>query len=85
MHSAGELSDTPREAAIEMAREIAMRSPDAIRAGKRLLDESVQVDVESGLELEASIQATLIGGKNQIESVKANLEKRAPAFVDPKP
>ncbi len=78
------LSDTPREAALELAREIAARSPDAIRAGKRLLNESVQVSVDEGLRLEASIQATLIGTPNQTEAVRANLEKRTPAFSDPK-
>ena len=78
------LSDTPREAALELAREIAARSPDAIRAGKRLLNESVHVDPDDGLRLEASIQATLIGKPNQTEAVVANLEKRTPAFADPK-
>jgi enoyl-CoA hydratase/carnithine racemase len=78
------LSDTPREAALELAREIAARSPDAIRAGKRLLNESVQVSVDEGLQLEASVQATLIGKPNQTEAVRANLEKRSPAFADPK-
>lgn len=77
------LSDTPLEAALELAHEIAARSPDAIRAGKRLLNESVQVGVDEGLALEASIQATLIGSPNQTEAVRANLEKRAPAFTDP--
>jgi enoyl-CoA hydratase/carnithine racemase len=78
------LSDTPREAALELAHEIAGRSPDAIRAGKQLLNESVQIGVDEGLRLEASIQATLIGSPNQTEAVRANLEKRAPAFADPK-
>jgi enoyl-CoA hydratase/carnithine racemase len=78
------LSDTPREAALELAHEIAGKSPDAIRAGKQLLDESVRLSVEEGLKREAQIQATLIGKPNQIESVKANLEKRSPDFVDPK-
>jgi enoyl-CoA hydratase/carnithine racemase len=77
------VSDTPREAALEFAREIAGRSPDAIRAAKRLLNESDQVGVEEGLRLEAQLQATLIGRPNQIEAIKANLEGRAPDFRDP--
>jgi enoyl-CoA hydratase/carnithine racemase len=80
---ATQLSDAPREAAIELAREIAARSPDAIRAGKRLLNESGLLGVEEGLQLEAQLQARLIGSPNQIEAVKANLEKRAPEFRDP--
>ncbi len=77
------LSDAPREAAFELARKIAGRSPDAIRAGKRLLNESDRVSMEEGLQLEARLQATLIGRPNQIEAVKANLEGRSPEFRDP--
>jgi enoyl-CoA hydratase/carnithine racemase len=77
------LSDAPREAAFELARKIAGRSPDAIRAGKRLLNESDRVCMEEGLQLEAQLQATLIGRPNQIEAVKANLEGRSPEFRDP--
>lgn len=80
---ATQLSDTPREAAMALAHEIAMRSPDAIRAGKKLLNESGLVGVAEGLKLEADLQGTLIGGRNQIEAVKANLEKRSPEFSDP--
>jgi enoyl-CoA hydratase/carnithine racemase len=78
------VTDDPRTAALEMAREIATKSPHAIRAGKRLLNSSVQVGLAEGLATEAEIQRTLIGGPNQVEAVKANLEKRDPEFQDPK-
>ena len=77
------VSEDPRADALAMARDIAGRSPDAIRAGKRLLDESALVDLETGLRLEAELQARLIGSANQTETVKANLEKRSPNFSDP--
>ncbi len=77
------LSDTPREAAFELAREIASKSPSAIRAGKRLLDASGVIAVEAGLQLEEQLQKTLLGKPNQIEAVRANAEKRDPRFVDP--
>jgi enoyl-CoA hydratase/carnithine racemase len=77
------VSDDPRAAAFELAREIAGRSPDGVRAAKKLLNASVQVGVAEGLELEEQIQMSLIGRPNQIEAVKANLEKRDPAFKDP--
>jgi enoyl-CoA hydratase/carnithine racemase len=80
---ATQLSDTPLEAALEMARQIAGRSPSAIRAGKRLLDASVRLGLEAGLQLEAELQAKLIGRPNQVEAVKSNLEKRDPNFSDP--
>jgi len=77
------LSTTPREAALELAREIAGRSPDAVRAAKRLFQASGLVPVEEGLRLEESLQVSLIGRPNQVEAVKANLEKRDPDFRDP--
>jgi enoyl-CoA hydratase/carnithine racemase len=77
------VADDPHAAALEMARSIAGRSPEAIRADKRLLDESGLVDLETGLRLEADLQRSLIGSPNQIETVKANLEKRSPNFRDP--
>ena len=77
------VSDNPHEAALVMAREIASKSPDAIRAGKRLLNESGLASVEEGLRMEESLQRSLIGSPNQLEAVQANMGKRAPRFTDP--
>jgi enoyl-CoA hydratase/carnithine racemase len=77
------VSARPREEALELAREIASKSPDAIRAGKRLLNESGVTSVADGLALEEKLQLGLIGRPNQVEAVKANLEKRAARFADP--
>jgi len=73
----------PQAEALALAREIASKSPDAIRAGKRLLDASGLVGVEEGLLLEEKAQRGLLGSPNQIEAVQANFEKRAPNFRDP--
>ena len=73
----------PLAAARALATEIASKSPDAIRAGKRLLDASGVVSVAEGLQLEESLQRSLLGRPNQIEAVQANLGKRAPRFADP--
>lgn len=72
----------PLASAMEMAREIAGKSPDAIRAGKKLLEEAWHSDERSGLALEASLQTALIGSPNQVEAIKANFENRAPNFKD---
>ena len=77
-------ADDPTAAALELAREIASKSPDAIRAGKRLLNQSVQSTLPDGLKREAQAQAGLIGTPNQIEAVASNLERREPKFNDPK-
>jgi len=76
------VSDDPLEDALALAREIAGKSPDAIRAGKRLLEESWRADARAGLELESSLQLGLIGSANQVEAIRANFEKREPRFQD---
>jgi enoyl-CoA hydratase/carnithine racemase len=76
-------SERPREEAFDLAREIAGRSPDAVRAAKQLLDAASVSSVEEGLRLEEKLQASLIGRPDQVEAVKANLEKRPPRFGDP--
>jgi enoyl-CoA hydratase/carnithine racemase len=75
--------DEPRTAALALARDIAARSPDAIRAAKRLLNEAYHGDHVEGLRREAREQAALLGSANQGEAVRANFEKRAPRFTDP--
>lgn len=73
----------PRAAALAMAAEIAARSPDAIRAAKRLLNAAEDAGLAEILVAESAAQAALIGSPNQIEAVRANAERRAPAFRDP--
>ena len=77
------VSATPREDALALARDIAGKSPDAIRAGKTLLDSANLVSVGEGLQMEERLQRSLIGTANQIEAVQANMQKRAPRFRDP--
>ncbi|MEM8767814.1 MAG: crotonase/enoyl-CoA hydratase family protein [Pseudomonadota bacterium] len=76
------VADDPLAAAMELAEEIASKSPDAIRAGKQLFEESWHAEERTGLELEASLQTALIGSPNQVEAIVANFEKRAPVFKD---
>jgi enoyl-CoA hydratase/carnithine racemase len=73
----------PQQAAYDIAMEIASKSPSAIRADKELLNSASLVSLEEGLRLEARLQGSLIGKPNQIEAIKANMEKRAPDFQDP--
>lgn len=74
--------DDPRGAAHDAAKNIAAKSPDAIRAGKRLINQSWQLSEADSLALEAELQARIIGRANQLEAVRANFEKRAPQFED---
>ncbi|PJG56996.1 enoyl-CoA hydratase [Bradyrhizobium forestalis] len=75
------ICDDPRAAALEVAREIAGKSPDAIRAAKRMLN-NLSVDPGPALLAESVEQQKLIGSANQTEAVRANLEKREPKFAD---
>jgi enoyl-CoA hydratase/carnithine racemase len=77
------VSGDPRATALELARSIATKNPHAIRAGKRLLNESGFVDEAQQYRDEAREMRALIGSPNQVEAVRAELEGRAPAFVDP--
>lgn len=74
------LADDPVAAALATAREIAGRSPDAIRAAKRLLNLSATCDLATGLAAETAEQATLLGAPNHGEAVRSNLENRAPRW-----
>lgn len=76
-----ELSDTPLDAAQEMARGIAGRSPSGTRAAKRLVGVAESgADAAQVLYEESREQADLIGKPDQMEIIAANMEGRAPDF-----
>jgi enoyl-CoA hydratase/carnithine racemase len=79
---ATQVSDTPLEDARALATSIASRSPDAVRAAKRLLNGASPVHAASVLMAESHEQQRLIGSPNQREAALAGLEKREPKFVD---
>lgn len=76
------VEDDPHAAAMTMAREIAAKSPHAIRGAKRLLNMVEDADAAAILMAESEEQEKLIGSENQVEAVKAGLGKRAPEFKD---
>ncbi|MFT3975629.1 MAG: crotonase/enoyl-CoA hydratase family protein [Sphingomonas bacterium] len=76
------LSDDPRADAMALAREIAGRNPDAVRASKRLYNVAADGDSETVLLAESREQIALMRSPNQVEAVRANMEKRAPQFTD---
>jgi enoyl-CoA hydratase/carnithine racemase len=77
------LSDTPYDDAMAMAREIAGRSPDAVRGAKQLHQRAAarQGRVEQ-FAAERRIIGSLIGKPNQVEAVMSNFEKRDAKFID---
>ena len=77
---ATQVVDDPRAAALAAAREIAQKSPDAMRAAKRLMRVTEDGDTTAILLAESVEQDRLIGGTNQREAVIAAMENRAPVF-----
>jgi len=77
-------ADDPLAAALELAREIAGKSPDAVRAAKRLYDATwAGNDTAAALLLESELQTALIGSPNQLAAVMAGMNKQPPVFSDP--
>jgi enoyl-CoA hydratase/carnithine racemase len=76
------IAEDPRAEAMAIARDIAGKSPHAIRAAKRLLNQASTADPETGLVAEANEQEALVGSPNQVEAIRANMEKRAPRFAE---
>ena len=77
------LSDTPYDDAMVLAREIAGRSPDAVRAAKTLLNGLFNAGAAEQFAAERAGIGSLIGRHNQRESVMSWFEKRPPVFHDP--
>ena len=75
------LADDPRDAALELAREIASKSPDAIRRAKRLFNEAFRAGAREGLALEEELQRELMGSPNQLAAVTAALTGEPAQFV----
>ena len=77
------LADDPHAAAMELAREIASKSPHAVQAGKRLVNAAMQLDDAAGFAAERAEIGALVGSPNQVESVMAYFEQRTANYADP--
>ena len=79
---ATKLSDDPRAEALELAARLAAQSPHAIRAAKRLLNQSGLVTQAQQYLDESREMGALIGSPNQVEAVTAYFARRAPVYAD---
>ncbi|MGA0765588.1 MAG: crotonase/enoyl-CoA hydratase family protein [Ilumatobacteraceae bacterium] len=77
------VSDTPFETAMQIAREIADRSPDAVRGAKALINRLSNAGAAEHFAEERRIIYSLIGKPNQVEAVMSNFEKRPAKFRPP--
>jgi enoyl-CoA hydratase/carnithine racemase len=76
------LSADPYADAMTMAREIAGVSPGAVRGAKELINKMAADGAAEQFAEERRLIRAQIGTQNQIESVTASFENRAPVFVD---
>lgn len=77
------LTDSPLEVAMQIANEIAERSPDAVRGAKALINRLSNAGAAEHFAEERKIIYSLIGKPNQVEAVMSNFEKRPASFVSP--
>jgi enoyl-CoA hydratase/carnithine racemase len=78
-------AEDPLAAALALAEEIAGKSPDAVRAAKRLYDQTWSGnDPAAALILESRLQSGLVGTPNQIAAATAGMSAEQPVFIDPK-
>lgn len=75
-------SNSPVEDALALAREIAQRSPGAIRGAKELFNRIYDEGAAEQFAAERRIIGAQIGSPNQVEAVMAGFENRQPVFSD---
>lgn len=74
------VSDQPLEDAIDLAKEIASKSPSAIVKAKKLFNALPDLSLEEGLLQESIEQNEILAKKNQLESIFAGMQKREGNF-----
>jgi enoyl-CoA hydratase/carnithine racemase len=72
----------PLARAMALAHEIAAKSPTAVRGAKLLTNQTADLDGDQILMAESVMQDGIMYSPNQVEAVKAGLEKRAANFTD---
>ncbi|SEQ23518.1 crotonase/enoyl-CoA hydratase family protein [Thalassovita taeanensis] len=76
------LSNAPHTEALQAARDIADKSPSAMRALKRLFNGAYDQPARDRLTQETIEQQKLVGGPDQVETVESRRMRRAPVFAD---
>ncbi|CEL98587.1 unnamed protein product [Vitrella brassicaformis CCMP3155] len=68
-------------AGIRLAKMISAQGPVAIRAAKRALNEGMQTDLETGMDVERGAYDQVLDTHDRIEALNAFREKRKPHFT----
>jgi enoyl-CoA hydratase len=69
------------EAALQLAEEIAARAPIAVRAAKKMINQSFERTLSDGLAEEKQVFYNLFATEDQKEGMKAFTEKRKPEWT----
>lgn len=70
------------DVALNLANDIASRSPHAVRISKRLLRNAGETSLHTALDMGALAQAVLTGSHDQLEAAAATINRRDAAFED---
>ncbi|MCH2191333.1 MAG: crotonase/enoyl-CoA hydratase family protein [Gammaproteobacteria bacterium] len=76
------ISEDPMAHAKSLAQQIVEKNPHAVRAAKRVIDQSYYQTAQEGLLTESREQDKVMGKSNQIEAVMAVFQKRKANFAD---
>jgi enoyl-CoA hydratase len=69
-----------RAVADQVAAEIALRGPLAVREAKRLVDASMELDIEAGLAAELDASERIFASDDMVEGARAFFGKREPEY-----
>ncbi|CAF1060068.1 unnamed protein product [Rotaria sordida] len=65
---------------LEIAQEIVQQGPLAVRMAKQAINKGLEVDLQTGLEVEEGCYDTVLTSEDRIEGLKAFQEKRKPIY-----
>ncbi len=74
-------SEELRQAALEMAGEVARNAPISLRQAKRAIDGGFHLPLEEALDLENRMYQDCLKTRDRVEALKAFAEKRKPTFT----
>lgn len=80
LHLVTGVGEDPMAMAEALATQIKARSPDAVAAGKALIEKTWLAGEAEAFAVESRFQFKLLRGKNQREAMKANFDKRDPKY-----
>jgi enoyl-CoA hydratase/carnithine racemase len=73
-------SDALMNTAMEMAHEMASKSPLSLRYAKEALHSGMDLTLDQGLKLELDLYLLLFGTRDRVEGITSFKEKRKPRF-----